>query len=87
MAVHFGVDYYPEHWPEERWRTDAKLMHDMGIQAVRMAEFSWHKLEPEEGVYDFGWLDRIITILGDEGIRTIIGTPTAAPPRAPAARR
>ena len=44
--IHFGVDYYPEHWPKERWETDARLMKDMGIQIVRMAEFAWQALEP-----------------------------------------
>ena len=39
--LHFGVDYYPEHWEKKRWETDAKLMQQMGIQMVRMAEFSW----------------------------------------------
>ena len=80
MHIHFGVDYYPEHWPETRWETDAVLMQKMGIQVVRMAEFSWHKLEPEEGKYDFTWLDRVIALLGRYNIRTVLGTPTAAPP-------
>lgn len=80
MGIHFGVDYYPEHWPKERWETDAKLMKEMGLKVVRMAEFSWHKLEPEEGTYDFAWLDETIALLGRYGIKTIVGTPTAAPP-------
>ncbi len=80
MNIHFGVDYYPEHWTRERWETDASLMKEMGLQVVRMAEFSWHKLEPEEGKYDFVWLDDAITLLGGCGIKTILGTPTAAPP-------
>lgn len=79
-AIHFGVDYYPEHWPKERWGTDAKLMEDMGIQVVRMAEFSWHKLEPREGEYDFSWLDEAVALMAEHGIRTILGTPSAAPP-------
>ena len=60
MGIHFGVDYYPEHWPRERWETDARLMKEMGLSVVRMAEFSWHKLEPQEGRYDFSWLDDAI---------------------------
>ncbi len=78
--THFGVDYYPEHWERARWDVDAKLMQEMGIQVVRMAEFSWHKLEPEEGRYDFAWLDEAIGLLAGYGIKTILGTPTAAPP-------
>lgn len=80
MDIHFGVDYYPEHWSEERWEQDAALMREMGVQAVRMAEFSWHKLEPVEGRFDFDWLDRAVELLGRYGIKTILGTPTAAPP-------
>lgn len=76
----FGADYYPEHWPEQRWPMDAKLMKELGLKVVRMAEFSWHKMEPEEGHFDFEWLDRAIDILRKEGIVSVLGTPSAAPP-------
>ena len=79
-SCRFGADYYPEHWPRERWETDAKLMKDMGLQVVRMAEFAWHKMEPEKGQFCFDWLDDAIALLGSYGIVTILGTPTAAPP-------
>lgn len=80
MNIHFGVDYYPEHWSKARWRTDVELMQQMGIQVVRMAEFSWYKMESQEGVYDFEWLDEVIGLLGSYGIKTVLGTPSAAPP-------
>lgn len=80
MNIHFGVDYYPEHWPRERWEQDARLMREMGIQMVRMGEFSWFKMEPEKGRFDFGWLDDAISLLSSYGIKTVLGTPTAAPP-------
>ena len=80
MEIHFGVDYYPEHWPRERWETDAKLMQEMGVQVVRMAEFSWFKMEPREGEFHFEWLEEAISLLDKHGIKTILGTPTAAPP-------
>lgn len=79
-SIHFGTDYYPEHWPKERWETDARLMKAMGIKVVRMAEFSWHKMEPQEGAYCFDWLEDILAILEKYGIKAILGTPTAAPP-------
>lgn len=79
-GIHFGTDYYPEHWHRERWETDARLMQEMGIQVVRMAEFSWHKMEPVEGQYDFDWLEDAIALLGKHGIKSILGTPSAAPP-------
>lgn len=78
--IRFGVDYYPEHWPRERWEQDANLMQKMGIQVVRMGEFSWHKMEPEQGKFDFEWLADAADLLGRHGIYTILGTPTAAPP-------
>lgn len=80
MGIHFGVDYYPEHWPKERWETDAKLMQEMGVQVVRMAEFSWFKMEPSEGEFHFEWLEEAVALLDEYGIKSILGTPTAAPP-------
>lgn len=80
MGIHFGVDYYPEHWPRERWETDAKLMQEMGVQVVRMGEFSWFKMEPREGEFHFEWLEEAVALLDKYGIKTILGTPTAAPP-------
>src|SRR5713101_1031813 len=76
----FGVDYYPEHWPEERWPIDARLMAEAGFNVVRLAEFAWSKMEPSEGQFDFGWLDRAITILQSHDIKIVLGTPTASPP-------
>ncbi|MCL2361517.1 MAG: beta-galactosidase [Defluviitaleaceae bacterium] len=77
----FGAAYYPEHWPEERWETDAKMMKAAGFTTVRMAEFAWTKMEPQEGQFNFGWLDRAIALLAEHGINTVLGTPTAAPPK------
>jgi beta-galactosidase len=77
---YFGVDYYPEQWPEERWPEDARLMAEAGFNVVRLAEFAWAKLEPEAGRYEFDWLDRAVTILAGHGIQVVLGTPTASPP-------
>ena len=46
--MYFGADYYPEHWPKERWAVDAKLMKEAGFNLIRVAEFAWAKLEPAE---------------------------------------
>ena len=78
--MYYGVDYYPEHWPEERWPLDAKLMEEAGINVTRLAEFAWSKLEPEEGSFDFSWLDKVINILSRHNIKVVLGTPTASPP-------
>ncbi|MGC9219520.1 MAG: beta-galactosidase, partial [Athalassotoga sp.] len=77
----YGACYYPEQWPEERWKIDAKLMHDAHINIVRMAEFAWSKMESKEGEYSFEWLDKVIDILSKYGIKVVLGTPTAAPPK------
>lgn len=78
--MYVGADYYPEHWPKDRWQTDADLMHKAGFNIVRLAEFAWVNMEPEEGRHEFGWLDEAIGILGARGIKVILGTPTAALP-------
>ena len=77
----FGAVYYPEHWDAEIRETDAPRMAAAGFNCVRMGEFAWDLMEPEEGTYQFELFDRTIAELGDQGISTILGTPTATPPR------
>lgn len=79
--MYFGVDYYPEHWDKSEWKEHAKLMKRGNFNIVRIAEFAWSRLEPRENEFDFLWLDEIIEILAAEGIKVILGTPTAAPPK------
>ena len=78
--MYYGADYYPEHWPEERWAEDACLMQAAGLNVVRMAEFAWTRMEPQEGSFDFAWLDRAIDLLAAHGIQAVLCTPTATPP-------
>ena len=88
--MYFGVDYHPEHWvfplagtrdePESRWKKDAELMVGAGLNVVRMGEFSWGLVEPEEGKFDFAWLRRAMDVMQQFGIKVVLGTPTAAPP-------
>ena len=75
-----GVCYYPEHWPQERWPIDARLMRDLGIKLVRIADFAWAAMEPKEGEFTWDWLDRAIDTLAGEGLQVILCTPTASPP-------
>lgn len=75
-----GADYYPEHWPRERWETDLQLMQDAGFNVVRLAEFSWGILEPEEEKFDFAWLDEALALCQKHKIHVILGTPTAIMP-------
>lgn len=76
-----GTCYYPEHWPEEMWADDARRMADAGLSRVRIGEFAWSRIEPEPGVFDWGWLDRAINTLHAAGLEIILGTPTATPPK------
>jgi len=78
--MYYGVQYYPEHWPEDRWAVDARMMREAGVNTVRMGEFAWSAIEPEQGRYDFGWLDRAIALLYEHGIRTILCTMSRTPP-------
>ena len=77
----FGVDYYPEHWDRSEWEEQAKLMREGNFNTVRMGEFAWKLFEKREGEFDFSLLDEAIEVLAKYGIKTILGTPTAAPPK------
>jgi beta-galactosidase len=82
MHNHFywGVDYYPEHWPETRWEEDARLMRAAGFNVVRLAEFAWSLLEPSDGEFEFAWLDNAVEVLANEGLEIILSTPSASVP-------
>ena len=75
-----GGDYNPEQWLDqpEVLEEDIRLFRKAHINCVSLGIFSWAKLEPEEGVYDFGWLDEIIDRLYANGIYTVLATPSGA---------
>ncbi len=75
-----GAYYYPEHWDESQWDRDFQKMAGMGFEFTHFAEFAWAQLEPEEGVYDFGWLDRAIALAAKYELKVILCTSTATPP-------
>ncbi|CAB3749662.1 beta-galactosidase [Paraburkholderia humisilvae] len=79
--MQLGVCYYPEQWPDTMWADDARRMVELGITHVRIAEFAWSRMEPRAGVHDWTWLDRAIDLLADAGLKIVLGTPTAAPPK------
>lgn len=76
----FGGDYNPEQWPRHVWAEDLELMQQAGVNLVSVAIFSWAWLEPEEGRYEFTWLDDVIAGLDDAGIAVDLATATASPP-------
>lgn len=81
MKRTLGTCYYPEHWPQEIWEDDARRMAELGLTWVRIGEFAWSRLEPSPGDLQFEWLDLAIDILGKAGLKVVLGTPTATPPR------
>ncbi|MDP7151220.1 MAG: beta-galactosidase [Paracoccaceae bacterium] len=81
MKRTLGTCYYPEHWPRAMWQDDALRMRQAGLTWVRIGEFAWSRLEPSPGDYRFDWLDDAIDILGRAGLKVVLGTPTATPPR------
>lgn len=81
MTPELGCCYYPEHWPREQWEVDAQLMKDSGLSWVRIGEFCWSRIEPKPGLFEWQWLDDAIDVLGQAGLKVVMGTPTATPPR------
>lgn len=79
-GILYGGDYNPDQWSEETWQEDVRLMQAAGVNAVSLAIFSWAKLEPQPGQYNFGWLDQVIDLLHQGGIRVLMATATASPP-------
>lgn len=75
-----GVDYYPEQWDRELWSRDAALMAQTGVKVVRLADFAWSRLEPEDGQYDFSWLDDVIAVFANYKIETVLCVPVNCPP-------
>lgn len=75
-----GIYYYPEHWNEGQWERDIKKISDMGYEFVHLAEFAWFKMEPEEGKFDFTWLDRVVNLCTKYHLKVLLCTPSATTP-------
>ena len=75
-----GVDYYPEQWDPALLEADLDRILELGCNVIRIGEFAWHLMEPEEGAFDFSFFDRVIAAAKRRGLKVIFGTPTAAPP-------
>ena len=76
----YGAAFYEEYMPEDRLEKDVELMAQAGINVVRVGESTWSLWEPEDGHFEFGWMDRIIERLARAHIRVILGTPTYSIP-------
>ncbi|WP_425421702.1 beta-galactosidase [Phaeodactylibacter xiamenensis] len=75
-----GAYYYPEHWPEAQWDRDLGKMAELGFQFTHFGEFAWAMMEPEEGQFDFEWLDKAVGLADKHGLKVIMCTPTPTPP-------
>ncbi len=76
----YGGDYNPEQWPTDVWDDDVRLMRRAGVTVATVAVFSWARLEPRDGEFDFAWLDDVLARLHAGGIAVDLATATAAPP-------
>ena len=78
--MRIGVYYYPEAWPSDQWPRDIANMKQMGLEFVHMGEFAWAFMEPQEGKFDFDWLERNVQLCADHGLKVVLCTPSPAPP-------
>ncbi len=78
--VLYGAAYYHEYMPYERLDEDIRLMKRAGLTVVRVGESAWGVFEPQEGNFEFEWMDRILDKMHAAGIKVILGTPTYSIP-------
>ncbi len=75
-----GVYYYPEAWPESQWPRDMENIHKLGMEFVHMGEFAWYFMEPQEGHFNFDWLEKNVDLAAKNGLKVVLCTPSATPP-------
>jgi beta-galactosidase len=78
--LRFGVCWYPDHWPRERWARDVQLMREAGIECIRWGEGSWTSMQPEPRRWDWSLVDEVLELCQRNGLGVILGTPTYAAP-------
>jgi beta-galactosidase len=78
--MRIGVYYYPEAWPSEQWARDIANIKKLHLEFVHIGEFAWAEMEPAEGNHDFAWLDKVVQLCGDQGLKVVLCTPSATPP-------
>ena len=75
-----GGDYNPDQWTPDVWLDDMRLMRLAHCNAMSVGIFAWAALEPAEGRYEFGWLDRVMDLLAEHGAYAVLATPSGARP-------
>jgi beta-galactosidase len=79
-TVLYGAAYYHEYMPYERLDKDVQMIKAAGFNVVRLGESTWSLWEPEDGRFDYAWMDRVVDAMGKAGIKVIMGTPTYSVP-------
>ena len=76
-----GAYYYPEHWDRDQWERDIRQLSNLGFEFTHFGEFAWAFMEPEEGQFNFGWLDTALAIAQEHDVKVIMCTPSPCPPQ------
>ena len=76
----YGGDYNPDQWPEDIWHEDMRLFREAGINTLTLPVFAWARIQPAPDVFDFEWLDRILGLIHENGLKVCLSTPTVAQP-------
>ena len=79
-TILYGAAYYQEYMPDQRLDKDIELMKKAGLSVVRLGESTWSSFEPQDGQFEFAWMDRILDKFNAAGIKVIFGTPTHSVP-------
>ena len=78
--IPFGGDYNPDQWSRDVWSKDMNLLTNAGVNFLTLPVFSWAKLQPSENEYQFSWLDDVLDVIAENGMKVCLATPTAAQP-------
>src|SRR6478735_11471834 len=76
----FGAAFYAEYRVNGDLERDLDLMAEASFSVIRVGESVWATWEPEPGVYNLDWLERVLDGAHDRGISVVLGTPTYAVP-------
>ena len=81
MMIQLGAAYYPELWDPAELASDIEKCKEYGLRLLRVGEFAWGRMEPEEGRFELDWLEELVGRLHESGISVVLCTPTCTPPR------
>ena len=81
MMIQLGAAYYPELWDPAELASDIEKCKEYGLRLLRVGEFAWGRMEPEEGRFELDWLEELVDRLHESGISVVLCTPTCTPPR------